>query len=495
MNNTNKIVTRLFPIKETKIFENNSEIKVKRKVCGYARVSTEKDDQFTSYEAQIKYYTDFIKSNKEWEFVKVYTDEGITGTCVRLRPGFNEMIRDALNGKIDLIVTKSISRFARNTVDSLITIRKLKEVGCECFFEKENIYTMDSKGEFLITIMSSIAQEESRSISENVTWGIRKRLADGQYYFKYSEFLGYMEGPNKMPIINEAEACIVKRIYLMALEGLSTYKIATILNEDKIKTPTGKNTWYSSVVRSILTNERYTGDAILQKTYSVDFLTKKRKKNNGEIPKYYVKNGHPAIISKKMFLDVQKVLEKDNHIRFTKSDNIYSKRIKCEVCGNWYCKTVWHSNNKAKVLYRCNKKYYNNNCNTPFLLISDIEEMYKKAIDFLIENKELLFKEVKHLIEQKQKIKYLEEEQEEISKYETLVNKRSKRIKEINRIINKNNVIINLMNDYITNNDYNKFIKQLKNHNLLNDCIDYFVIFNKNRMDVFYYKNSKKFSL
>ena len=166
------------------------ESKVKRRrVAGYARVSTDKDEQFTSFKAQTDYYTQFIQSNPAWEFVKVYTDEGITGTSTRHREGFNQMVEDALAGKIDLIVTKSVSRFARNTVDSLTTVRKLKDHGVEIYFEKENIYTFDGKGELLITLMSSLAQEESRSISENVTWGQRKRMADGKVTIPYKHFL------------------------------------------------------------------------------------------------------------------------------------------------------------------------------------------------------------------------------------------------------------------------------------------------------------------
>ena len=166
----------------------------KRKTAGYARVSTDSEEQLTSYEAQVDYYTNYIKSRSEWEFVDVYTDEGISATDTRHRSGFNKMVQDALDGKIDLIVTKSVSRFARNTVDSLTTVRKLKEKGVEVYFQKENIYTLDSKGELLITIMSSLAQEESRSISENVTWGKRKRFADGKVSLAYSSFLGYRKG-------------------------------------------------------------------------------------------------------------------------------------------------------------------------------------------------------------------------------------------------------------------------------------------------------------
>lgn len=191
----------------------------KRRVAAYARVSTDSDEQYTSYEAQIDYYTQYIQKRDDWEFVKVYTDEGISGTNTKHREGFNEMVADALAGKIDLIVTKSVSRFARNTVDSLVTVRKLKEHHVEIFFEKENIFTFDSKGELLITIMSSLAQEESRSISENVTWGQRKRFADGKVTMPYKQFLGYERGESGVPVINEKEADVVKMIYRLFIQG------------------------------------------------------------------------------------------------------------------------------------------------------------------------------------------------------------------------------------------------------------------------------------
>ena len=191
----------------------------KRRVAGYARVSTDSDKQFTSYEAQVDYYTRYIQNNPEWEFVAVYTDEGISATNTRHRDGFNQMISDALAGKIDLIVTKSVSRFARNTVDSLSTIRKLKENHIEVYFEKENIWTFDSKGELLLTIMSSLAQEESRSISENVTWGQRKRFADGKVSLPYKQFLGYEKGPDDIPVVVEEEAKIVRCIFALFMAG------------------------------------------------------------------------------------------------------------------------------------------------------------------------------------------------------------------------------------------------------------------------------------
>ena len=212
----------------------------KRRVAAYARVSTDSDEQFTSYEAQIDYYTRYITKRDDWEFVKVYTDEGITGTSTKHRDGFNLMVKDALDGKIDLIITKSVSRFARNTVDSLTTVRKLKDAGVEVYFEKENIYTFDSKGELLITIMSSLAQEESRSISENVTWGHRKRFADGKVTMPYKNFLDYDKGKDGKPVINEKEAEIVRLIYRLFLQGKTASGICKHLDGLGIPTPTGR---------------------------------------------------------------------------------------------------------------------------------------------------------------------------------------------------------------------------------------------------------------
>ncbi len=237
----------------------------KRKTAAYARVSTDSDEQFTSYEAQVDYYTKMINNNPQWDFVKVYTDEGISGLSTKKRDGFNEMIKDALSGKIDLIITKSVSRFARNTVDSLVTIRKLKDKGCECYFEKENIFTFDGKGELLISIMSSLAQEESRSISENVTWGKRKQFADGKISLPYSSFLGYEKGEDGKPVVNESEAETVREIYRQFMLGKSVTAICRNLTKNGLKTPGGKDKWRESTVYSILRNEKYKGDALLQK--------------------------------------------------------------------------------------------------------------------------------------------------------------------------------------------------------------------------------------
>ena len=212
----------------------------RRKVAGYARVSTDLEEQQTSYEAQVDYYTSFIKSHDDWEFVSVYTDEGISATSTKHREGFQQMVEDALAGKIDLIVTKSVSRFARNTVDSLTTIRKLKEHGTEVYFEKENIWTFEGRGELLLTIMSSLAQEESRSISENVRWGQRKKAADGKYSLNYSHFLGYDKGPDGKLVVNREQAEVVRKIFGGFLSGKSAFQIAKDLTLDKIPPASGE---------------------------------------------------------------------------------------------------------------------------------------------------------------------------------------------------------------------------------------------------------------
>jgi len=355
----------------------------KRKVAGYARVSTDSDEQFTSYEAQVDYYTNYIKQNARWEFVGVYTDEGISGTNTKHREGFNQMIADALDGKIELIVTKSVSRFARNTVDSLTTIRKLKDKGVEVFFEKENIWTFDSKGELLLTIMSSLAQEESRSISENVTWSVRKRFADGRVSLGYSTFLGYDKGPDGNLVINPEEAKTVVLIYKLFLGGKSPGAIAKHLTASGIPTPGGKTQWTSSTVASILTNEKYKGDALLQKSFTVDFLNKKTKLNTGEIPQYYVEGNHEAIISPEEFDLVQaELVRRKQYGKRYVTTSVFASSIICGECGSFYGQKVWHSNDVKyrKYIWQCNGMFKGKErCCTPHLDETRIKEMFLEA--------------------------------------------------------------------------------------------------------------------
>ena len=362
----------------------------KRKVAGYARVSTDHDDQFSSYEAQIDYYTNYIKGRDDWAFVEVYTDEGITGTSTKHREGFKQMIADALDGKIDLIVTKSVSRFARNTVDSLTTIRQLKEAGVEVYFEKENIWTFDGKGELLLTIMSSLAQEESRSISENCTWGQRKRFADGKVSVPFQRFLGYDRGPDGNLVVNREQAVIVKRIYSLFLQGMTYYGIADTLTKDGIPTPGGKKKWSISTVKSILSNEKYKGDALLQKSYTVDFLTKKTKVNEGEIPQYYVEDNHEAIIDPEVFEMVQREMAKRGKgKKYHSGVHAFSTKIKCGECGSWYGSKVWHSNTKyRRTIWQCNHKFDGDcRCQTPHLTNEEIQLHFLSAANKLLATK------------------------------------------------------------------------------------------------------------
>ncbi len=362
---------------------------VKRRVAAYARVSTNSEEQMTSYEAQVDYYSRYIQAKDEWQFVEVYTDEGISATNTKKRDGFNRMVADALAGKIDLIITKSISRFARNTVDTLTTVRKLKEKGIEVFFEKENIHTLDGKGELLITIMSSLAQEESRSISENVTWGQRKRFADGKVSLPYKHFLGYAKGSDGLPQIVEEEAVTVRLIYRLSLYGKSPSAIASYLTDEGIPTPGGKATWRAKVVESILTNEKYKGDALLQKKFTVDFLTKKQKVNEGEVPQYYVKNSHPSIVEPEIFDLVQYDLKKRKEDgRWMSCVHPFSGKIYCGHCGGAYGSKVWHSNNVyRRVVWQCNEKHRGQNCATTHLTEDEIKTAFLVAFNLMLDSR------------------------------------------------------------------------------------------------------------
>ena len=353
-------------------------------VAAYARVSTEQDEQQSSYEAQVDFYTRHIKSNPNWEFVDVFADEGITGTNTKKRDGFNLMIQKAMNGEIDLILTKSISRFARNTVDTLQTVRKLKAAGVEVIFEKENLHTFDPKCEVMLTIMSSLAQEESRSISENIRWGKQKSMRDGNVYMAYSHFLGYRKGPDGRPEIVEKEAEIVRQIYELFLEGKTIRHIAEKLTSDGVLTPGGKTKWSVSTVKSILSNEKYKGDALLQKTYTVDYLTKEIRKNDGALAQYLVENSHEAIISPEVFDLVQKRLKKQSLYRTKlRDDSIFSNKLICGDCGGFYGHKVWHNraNTERYNVWYCNQKYSGlEKCQSPVLR----EVQIKKAFEILL---------------------------------------------------------------------------------------------------------------
>ncbi len=380
---------------------NNS--KEKLKVAAYARVSTNNDEQYTSYEAQVNYYQNYINGRHDWEYVKVYADEGLSGTNTRKRPSFNEMIKDALNGKINLIITKSISRFARNTLDTISHVRQLKDKGVEVYFEKENLWTFDSKSELILTIMASIAQEESRSISENVTWGKRASFQEGKVSFPYSSFLGCAQENDEIVIV-EKEAKIIRKIYRMILvEGKTATGIALHLKSLGIDTPSGRSTnWTKNNIDSILTNEKYKGDALLQKTFTENYLEQRVVKNNGQIPQYYVKNSHPAIISREMWELVQVELDRRKKIgaKYSASD-IFASKLICEDCGGFYGKKKWHSNSKySRYIYQCNNKFCKKkeSCKTPNLKEEDIKLKFINAYNLVMEDKNRIIEDLNEVI-------------------------------------------------------------------------------------------------
>ena len=377
---------KVIPATKTMIAGTPAQPIAARRVAAYARVSTNDVDQRTSYNNQIDYYTQYISEHEGWEFAGMYTDEGITGTSTKHRDGFNAMIAAAMEGRIDLIITKSISRFARNTVDTLTTVRKLKEHGVEVYFEKENIFTLDSKGELLITIMSSLAQEESRSISENVTWGMRRRFAEGMVYVPYESFLGYRKGQDGQFEIIPEEAETVRDIYHLFMEGKSLCGIAHTLTERGIPTPTGTPKWSDTTVRNILRNEKYKGEALLQKRFRTDFLTKKNKINEGEVPQYYVENSHPAIVSPALFDAVQEEFTRRAQQGFKPTNcHCFSGKLLCSRCGGLYGSKKY----MGRRGWRCNNQHKRKtDCKMPTLRDEDIETAFVEAFNRAIDHKD-----------------------------------------------------------------------------------------------------------
>ncbi len=295
------------------------------KVAAYCRVSTDDEDQLNSYRVQKDYYTRYISNNEKWEFVDVYADEGITGTQVKKRDEFLRMIKDCEKGKIDMILTKSVSRFARNIVDSLSFVRKLKAMGIAIYFEEQNINSLKEDSETYIGIYSVMAQSESENISANVKWGISKRMENGTYCSNMNMFGYRRDKITKEITIVESEAEVVRWIFNLFLDGKSALQIKNWLEENGIKTFYGKSVWQTTSILAILQNEKYCGDVMYQKTYCVDCLTKKKKVNNGQKTKYLVVNNHPAIIPRDIFKAAMAEFARRNALR-SKSDNTISCR-------------------------------------------------------------------------------------------------------------------------------------------------------------------------
>ena len=335
------------------------------RVAAYCRVSTKQEEQLNSYEAQVNHYTERIQQEPKWTLVGIYADKGITGTSVKKRDEFNKMIRKCKQGKIDMIITKSIARFSRNTVDCLTHTRMLKDLGIDVYFEEQGIHSTDPGAEFYITIYGSIAQSESENISANVKWGKAQSARDGKVSFHYKNFLGYRKGEDGQPEIDPEQAEIVRRIYERFLAGDSLATIAGDLNTDGIATPSGNGEWHRGRIASILTNEKYKGDAVIGKTFITDCLTKKVQVNNGERPKYYVENNHPAIIDAATFGRVQEEMARRNGKRKTKQVGTKTEQGKysskyaltelliCGECRTPYRRCTWTVKGQKKIVWRC----------------------------------------------------------------------------------------------------------------------------------------------
>lgn len=343
-----------------KVGTQKPETKVqKTRVAAYCRVSTEYEEQESSYDVQVEHYTTYIKGKPEWEFVAVYADDGISGTNTKKRDEFNRMIDDCKAGKIDMILTKSISRFSRNTVDCLKYTRELKALNIAVFFEKENINTLDAKGEVLMTIMAALAQQESESLSANVRLGIQFRNQQGKVQVNHNRFLGYTKDENGKLVIVPEQAEIVKRIYAEYMDGASFLQIKRGLEADGILNGAGNKKWEVSNIRQILTNEKYIGDALLQKTYTVSVLEKKRVKNDGQVPKYYVEGSHEAIIDRDVFLRVQAEIDRRANIIKGGKKRVYSSKyalssvIICGHCGDIFRRIKWNNHGCKSTVWRC----------------------------------------------------------------------------------------------------------------------------------------------
>lgn len=356
-----KIVTVIEPKRSLTV---DKEKYRQKRVAAYCRVSTDSEEQLVSYANQKKVYTEMIASRKDWCFAGLFADEGKSGTRADKRPEFNKMISECLAGKIDYIITKSVSRFARNTVDCLDYVRMLKSKGIGIYFEEQQIDTLKTDSELYLVIYAGFAQSESESISKNITWSVRKKFEEGTPVFIYKKFLGYTKGADGEPEIVPGEAAIVERIFNLYLAGESVERISRMMQAEHYDIPGKSISFSKGMIMNMLSNERYCGDAILQKSVTVDCIEKKRKKNTGEAPMYYVQNNHPAIIDRVTFNKVQEELAR----RKTKtpasakdaitSTGKYSRYaltdvLICGECGTRYRRVTWSRNGTKRVVWRC----------------------------------------------------------------------------------------------------------------------------------------------
>ena len=380
-----------------------------KRVAAYCRVSTDEEEQLSSYEAQKTYYTDKIMGNPEWTLAGIFADEGITGTSAKKRPEFLRMIRLCKQKKIDIILTKSISRFARNTVDCLNYIRTLRELGIAVIFEKENINTLKADSELLITMMGAFAQAESESISANVRWGVRQTMREGRTHVQCTFLYAYEKGPDGQPQIIPEQAEVVRKIYRMYLSGASLRMIKNALETEEIPNLYGNKEWSITSIRSILRNEKYCGDVLLQKTFRSDCISRKVIKNNGQLPMYLIQDHHEAIIDRKTFQAVQAELARRKTAKSPSkkyastgrscyaSKFALSERLVCGECGTLYRRCTWSRNGKKRVVWRCVSRldYGTKYChNSPTMDEGPLQQAILAAINSAMSEKQDLIQEI-----------------------------------------------------------------------------------------------------
>ncbi len=385
------------------------------RVAAYCRVSTDDEEQLTSYEAQKNYYTDKIMTNKEWTMAGIFADEGITGTSARKRPEFLRMIRQCKQGKIDIVLTKSVSRFARNTVDCLNYVRALKELGIAVIFEKENMNTLEVDSEILLTMLGAFAQSESESISANVRWGIRQAMKEGKVTIQYKYLYGYRKGDDGKPEIIPDQAEVVIKIYDLFLSGTPVRGIQEYLNTSAVPNINGEPKWARSAIDSILTNEKYCGDVLLQKTFIDDCINKKVKKNTGQLPMYLVQNHHEGIISRETFDAAQAELARRSAGKSPSKKNAptgrsrysskyaLSDRLYCGECGTRYQRCTWRNRDGSKrIVWRCVSRvdYGNKYChNSPTLDEEPLHRAILAAINSAVKDKDNIVYNLKTAME------------------------------------------------------------------------------------------------
>ena len=405
----NPVAPKVIIIPAKQEMAENRTIKRQLRVAAYCRVSTDDEEQLTSYEAQQTYYTDKIMTNPDWTMAGIYADEGITGTKATKRPEFLKMIRKCKQKKIDLILVKSISRFARNTVDCLNYIRTLKSLGIAVIFEKENINTLNEDSEMLTTIMGAFAQAESESISQNVKWGVRQAMKEGRVSIRYKNLYAYDEGEDGQPKIIESEAAVIRRINDEFLSGRSLPMIKDGLEADKILTPKGGNVWAVSAIRNLLKNEKYCGDVLMQKTFKTDPISGKTKRNTGQLPMYLIQDHHPAIISRDTYNAVQAEFARRTSGKAPSTklaptgQACYSAKyaltgiVICGECGNQYRRCVWNKRGKKRPVWRCSSRidYGSKYCHkSPTIYEVPLKSAILDAINSVMSGKKVLIQQI-----------------------------------------------------------------------------------------------------